>query len=380
MTTEAADVAEIRTTPIGTVSAGTGSPSEPAPQPDTSSTMAIRTPRRRSGGGGFLLKRLGFYGITAFVAVTINFFVPRAMPGDPAQAIALQITRQTGANLTPEMLASIRTLYGDPNANIFEQFARYLGSIFTLDFGLSVSRYPVPVIDLIAAAIPWTLFLVGVSTIIAWLIGTALGVLVGYRPGSRLDVWLTPLSQFFSSTPSFWVALVLLWVFSLTLGWFPSSGGYDPSTPFQINNFWFLLSVLEHSALPILTGVLVGFSGWMFSMRNMMVTTASEDFVTLARAKGLIRSRVTFRNAARNSLLPNVTGLATAIGGVIGGVVLTEIVFTYPGMGFLLYDAIVAKDFPLMQAIFLMIVFAVLVANFIADSLYVLLDPRTREA
>lgn len=348
---------------------------EAAPEP--SDQLEAKPARRK--GGRFLAKRAGFYLVTAWVALTINFFVPRAMPGDPAQTLALQITRQTGSPLTEEMLRSIRNLYGDPNANLLVQYWDYLTSIFTLDFGLSVSRYPVAVIDLIAGALPWTLFLVGVSTLVAWAIGTSLGVLVGYKPGSKFDVFLTPATQFFSSMPSFWVALICLWVFALTLGWFPSSGGYSPDVPFQINNIWFLLSVLRYSALPILTGVFVGFAGWLFSMRNMMVTTISEDFVTLARAKGVSEGRVIFRYAARNAMLPNITGLASSIGGIIGGVVLTEIVFTYPGMGYLLYQAITTKDYPLMQAIFLMIVLAVLVANFIADSLYVLLDPRTRE-
>lgn len=352
----------------------------PEPRANVPETPLAQMPEpRRSRGGRFLAKRAGFYLLTAWVALTINFFVPRAMPGDPAQTLALQITRQTGTTLSPEVLQSIRNLYGDPNQNLFEQYWNYLGSIFTLDFGLSVSRYPVPVLELILGALPWTLFLVGVSTLVAWLVGTSLGIIVGYRPGSRLDLWLTPISQFFSSMPSFWVALLTLWVFSLTLGLFPSSGGYSPNVPFQINNVWFLLSVFRYATLPILTGVFVGFSGWLFAMRNMMVTTISEDFVTLARAKGISERRVIFRYAARNAMLPNITGLASSIGGIIGGVVLTEIVFTYPGMGYLLFQAITTKDYPLMQAIFLMIVLAVLVANFIADSLYVLLDPRTRE-
>ncbi|WP_232549911.1 ABC transporter permease [Propioniciclava soli] len=352
----------------------------PEPRANVPETPLAQMPEpRRSRGGRFLAKRAGFYLLTAWVALTINFFVPRAMPGDPAQTLALQITRQTGTTLSPEVLQSIRNLYGDPNQNLFEQYWNYLGSIFTLDFGLSVSRYPVPVLELILGALPWTLFLVGVSTLVAWLVGTSLGIIVGHRPGSRLDLWLTPISQFFSSMPSFWVALLTLWVFSLTLGLFPSSGGYSPNVPFQINNVWFLLSVFRYATLPILTGVFVGFSGWLFAMRNMMVTTISEDFVTLARAKGISERRVIFRYAARNAMLPNITGLASSIGGIIGGVVLTEIVFTYPDMGYLLFQAITTKDYPLMQAIFLMIVLAVLVANFIADSLYVLLDPRTRE-
>lgn len=351
-----------------------------APSTPATISPAPLPKKARGRGGSFLLQRAGFYAVTAWVALTLNFFIPRFMPGDPAQALALQITRQTGAQLTPEMLASIRTLYGDPNANLFEQYFSYLGSIFTGDFGISVSRYPTPVLDLILAALPWTLFLVGVSTIVAWVVGTGLGIIVGYRPGGTLDNWLTPISQFFSSMPSFWVALVCLWIFALSLGIFPSSGGYDPSVPFEITNFWFLLSTLEYGALPLLTSIFVGFAGWLFGMRNMMVTTVSEDFVTLARAEGLSSRRVIFRYAARNAMLPNITGLATSIGAILGGVVLTEIVFTYPGMGYLLYNAITTKDYPLMQAIFLMIVLAVLVANFIADSLYVLLDPRTRES
>lgn len=345
--------------------------------PDAAPEPTLDVPRHK--GGRFLAKRAAFYLVTAFVALTINFFIPRAMPGDPAQTLALQITRQTGTTLSPEMLRSIRNLYGDPNESILVQYWSYLSSIFTLDFGLSVSRYPVPVLELIAGALPWTLFLVGISTLAAWLIGTSLGIFVGYKPGSKLDVWLTPVSQFFSSMPAFWVALIFLWIFALWLGWFPSSGGYSPDVPFQINNLWFLLSVVKYAALPILTGVFVGFAGWLFSMRNMMITTISEDFVTLARAKGISEGRVIFRYAARNAMLPNITGLASSIGGIIAGVVLTEIVFTYPGMGYLLFQAITTKDYPLMQAIFLMIVLAVLVANFIADSLYVLLDPRTRE-
>lgn len=247
------------------------------------------------------------------------------------------------------------------------------------DFGLSVMRYPTPVGRLIADAMPWTIMLVGVTTILAWMIGTALGAIVGWRPGSRLDNFLTPASTLFSSFPAFWVSMVILWLFAFILGWFPSAGGYDPNIPFSLNNFYFWMSVLRYGALPAVTLILIGFAGWLFSMRNMMVTTISEDFVTLAKAKGLPERQVLFRYAARNALLPNITHLAMAMGGIVGGVVLSEIVFTYPGIGFLLLQSIVSKDFPVMQTIFLMIVLAVLVANFIADSLYVVLDPRTRE-
>jgi len=327
----------------------------------------------------FLGKRLGFYIVTAAVAVVLNFAIPRFMPGDPARSMLLQIQQQTGSPPTPAMLSAIHALYGNPTENLFAQFIDYIVHISHLDFGISISQYPTPVIQLVAQALPWTLVLVGSTTLVAWVVGTALGAYVGWRPGARIDAILTPVSTFIHSLPAFWLAILSLGLFAFTLHWAPSAGGYDPNVPYSLSNYWFVLSTLRYGALPAFTLVFTGFSGWLFSMRNVMVTTVTEDYVQLARAKGLSRGTVLFRYAARNALLPNVTGLAHAIGGVIGGVVLTEIVFSYPGLGYLLYQAISAKDFPVMQTIFLMITLAVLVANFIADSLYVWLDPRTRE-
>lgn len=335
--------------------------------------------RKRRGGGTFLLRRLGFYTVTAAVAVVLNFMIPRFMPGDPVVNLARQIQVQTGASLNEETLASLYMLYGRPDENLITQFFNYIGGLFRGDLGISILQYPTPVAEVVGAAIPWTVGLVGVTTLLAWLFGTALGCWVGWKPGSRLDNYLTPGSQFFSAFPAFWVALLVLWVFAFQFGWFPRAGGYDPNVPYSLGNFWFLLSVVEYGALPAVTLILVGFAGWLFGMRNMMVSTISEDYVTLAKAKGLGENSVLFRYAARNALLPNITTLAMAIGGIVGGTVLTEIVFTYPGLGYLLLQAINAQDFPVMQMIFLMLVFTVLIANFIVDSIYVLLDPRTRE-
>lgn len=345
---------------------------------EASANRRARQPRR-GRGLIFLLKRLGFYIVTAIVAIALNFFIPRFMPGDPVVALVRQIEQQTGTKVSAEQITAMYSLYGDPNKNLVDQFLTYLGDVMRGDFGLSVMRFPTPVGQLIAESLPWTLMLVGVTTILAWLIGTTLGAIVGWRPGSRLDNFLTPMSTLFTSFPAFWVSMIMLWLFSFILGWFPGAGGYDPNVPFQLNNFYFWMSVLRYGALPAFTLILIGFAGWLFSMRNMMVTTISEDYVTLAKAKGLSERRVLFRYAARNALLPNITNLAMAMGGIVGGVVLSEIVFTYPGIGYLLLQSIISKDYPVMQTIFLMIVFAVLVANFIADSLYVVLDPRTRE-
>lgn len=341
---------------------------------------AEKTRQRHSPSGlVYLLKRLGFYVVTAFVAVVLNFAIPRFMPGDPVVTLTRQIEQQTGTKLSAEQVQSMYSLYGDPQKNIVEQFMTYIWDVLHGEFGISVMRYPTSVGELISGALPWTVLLVGVTTLLAWLVGTALGAIVGWNPGSRLDNILTPASTLFSSFPAFWVSMVVLWVFSFQLNWFPGAGGYDPDVPFDINNFYFVMSVLRYGALPAFTLILIGFAGWLFSMRNMMVTTISEDYVTLAKAKGLPERTVLFRYAARNALLPNITNLAMAMGGIVGGVVLSEIVFTYPGIGYLLLQSILAKDYPVMQNIFLMIVFAVLIANFVADSLYVVLDPRTRE-
>lgn len=346
----------------------------------TADPDAPSAPSRQSGRLSatlFLLRQLGIYIVTGFLAVVLNFVIPRFMPGDPAITLQAQIRAQTGAPPNPQMIASIHALYGDPKRNIFGQFFDYLGHVAHFDFGLSISQYPTPVSERVLQALPWTLTLVGVTTILAWIIGTALGAWSGWRPGRLFDSALTALSTFLHAVPAFWLSLLVLALFSFKLGWFPPAGGYDPTVPYSLNNLWFDLSVLKYSFLPAVTLVIIGFSTWQFTMRNVMVTTIDEDYVQFARAKGLTERRVMFGYAARNAMLPNVTGLAHAIGGVIGGVVLTEMVFTYPGMGLLLTQSVSAKDYPLMQAIFLMITFAVLVSNFIADSIYVLLDPRT---
>lgn len=348
-------------------------------RPSESEEVRSTTGRRlRRGATRFLARRLGFYVFTAWAAITMNFVIPRFIPGDPGAALLASIQRQTGQAPSPAQLEAINAFYGNPRQGLLGQYFAYWNDLVHLRFGVSVSQFPTPVSHLIAQALPWTLLLVGSTTIIAWLIGTLLGAYIGWKPGSRLDVVFAPITTFVHAIPPFWLSLLALYIFGFRLGVLPLSGGYDPSVPYSLNNLWFLLSVLKYGALPAATLIFIGFNGWLFSMRNVMVATVTEDYVQLARAKGLRPSRILFRYAARNALLPNVTGLALAIGGVIGGVLLTEIVFSYPGMGYLLYQALQNHDFPVMQTIFLMITLLALAANLIADSLYVVLDPRTR--
>lgn len=327
----------------------------------------------------WMLRRIGAYLVTAFFAVTLNFLIPRFMPGDPAADLLVRIQVTTGQPPTPEQVEAVRRFFGSPTENLVSQYLDYWLALFRFDFGVSTAMFPLRVSEVIMQSLPWTLFLMATTTVLGWLFGTAIGIMVGWKPGGRFDMIATPVSTFLHSMPAFWVGLLMLWGFGMKLGWFPLTGSYDSDVPFQINNVWFLLSVVHHAVLPATCLVVLGAAGWMFSMRNIMVTTITEDYVQLARAKGLRPARIIFGYAARNAILPNVTGLAMAIGGLIGGSVLVENVFSYPGMGFLLQDAIVSKDYPLMQTILLMLTLLTILANLFADLTYGLLDPRTRE-
>lgn len=336
--------------------------------------------KRWLGNLRFLRQRLLLYVTVAFISVLLNFILPRFMPGDPATQMIRDITNKTGTPPSAYQIQLIKARYGDPDRNVFLQFWDYISQIAQGDLGLSSQYYPIPVVELISRALPWTLYLAVTSTILGWIIGTYLGARLGWKPGRRFDAVLTPLAMFFSSIPAFWLGLLIVWYFAYSNGWFPNQGSYDNALTVDLTNPDFLLSVLQHSVLPFFTLILVGFARWLFSMRNMMITTVNEDYVQLARAKGLRPERVRSRYAARNALLPNFTGLAQSMGGALTAVILAEAVFIYPGIGSLLQGAQTARDYPVLQGVMLMVIFASLTFNFIADSVYVLLDPRTKEA
>ncbi|MEV6965314.1 ABC transporter permease [Hamadaea sp. NPDC051192] len=345
---------------------------------------ASPSPGRRTGsarrpGWLFLARRLGVYALTAWAAATLNFVIPRFMPGDPADVLIRQVQQQTGQLPPQSVIDSYRAFFGDPRKDLLGQYLDYLGNVLHGDFGLSVHFYPVPVADLIGQALPWTLLLAGTTALLGFTVGVLLGVAAGAKPGSRRDSIALPVSAFLGALPYFWIALLALYLFAYRLNWFPLQGSYDNSLEPGVN-LEFAASVLHYGFLPVATMVFVGFAGWLIGMRNMMVTTVTEDYVLLARAKGLPSRQVLLRYAARNAMLPSVTGLAQALGGVVGGVIVTEVVFGYPGMGGLLVTSVTAHDFPVMQAVFLLLTITTLAANFVADSVYVLLDPRTREA
>jgi peptide/nickel transport system permease protein len=315
--------------------------------------------------------------VAAWAAITINFLLPRLMPGDPAAAILLKMSQM--GPVSPQLAATVHRLFGGANsAPLWDQYVGYLGGLFHGDLGLSMAFYPTPVGEVVSSGFWWTVILVGSATVIAFVIGTVLGAIAGWRPGKRFDSIASPFSIFIHSVPYFWIALVLAFVFAFKLDWLPLAGGagrgVDPGF-----NAAFIGSAVQHAILPAATIVVTSISGWLIHMRNMMASVINEDYVLLAQAKGLPRARVISNYAARNAILPSISGFAVSIGLIVGGSLLTEMVFNYPGLGSLLNQAILNLDYPLMQGLFLVISLTVLVINFIADSIYVLLDPRTRE-
>ncbi|WP_154795845.1 ABC transporter permease [Occultella kanbiaonis] len=321
----------------------------------------------------YLLRKVMLYVFIAWAALTMNFLIPRLMPGDP---VALLVERLSG-RIDPAAMDAIAESYGLTDAPLHVQYWDYLTSLAAGDLGLSIGFFPVPVSEIVLGALPWTIGLVGITTVISFLIGTGLGVVLAWRRGSWTD-HLLPALTFLNAVPYFWMALILVLVLSVNLGWFPVSHAYEPG----LVPGWdweFISSVLYHGILPAITIILASFAGWVLSMRNMTVTVLGEDYVTMAEAKGLPKRMVLVNYAARNAILPSVTGFALSLGAVVGGSMLTEVIFNYPGVGYTLFEAVQNQDFPLMQGLFLIISLAVIAANLVADVVYVFLDPRTRQ-
>src|SRR5579862_4532952 len=322
----------------------------------------------------FILRRLAFYLVAAWVAITLNFFIPRAVPGNPVQVILSKYP-----DLTPQSYKALSEMIGGAiqQGSLWSQYTAYLSDVFHFNFGTDLANFPTPVSQILSQAIPWTLILVGTATVIAFLLGTLLGILAGWRHGGWLDRSL-PVLMFLQAAPYFFVALILVYFLALKGGWLPSAQGYSAQDVSPGWNWAFISNAAEHSLLPAITIVLTSVAGWMLQMRNVMITTISEDYVIAAQAKGLSNHRVIFTYAARNALLPQLQGFGLALGFVVSGALVMEIVFSYPGIGLLLLNAVTSSDFPLMQAIFLVITFAVLIANLVVDLVIVFFDPRVR--
>jgi len=323
----------------------------------------------------FLLRRLAFYLAAFLAAATINFFLPRVMPGDPIQIMFAG----AGSDLSMENLNALKLTFGFIDAPLGEQYLAYLKSVFTGDLGRSIRFFPLPVTELLGRALIWTVGLVGTATIISFALGTFLGVMAAWRRGTLFDTLVSLISIFSSSVPAVVVSLIMLFAFGYTLGWFPN--GYAANPMLDPGwNWTYISSVLYHGTLPMLTMVLVLTGGFAVTMRNNMINLLGEDYIVMGRAKGLADQRVMLWYAARNALLPTVSALAISLGSVLGGSLIIEVVFNYPGMGNTLYQAILARDYPVIQGELLILTGAMLTANFIVDLSYVLLDPRLKRA
>jgi peptide/nickel transport system permease protein len=308
--------------------------------------------------------------------MTVNFLIPRLMPGNPAEAMMGRLR----GHINPSSLKALEVAFGINNhQSLIASYFEYLNNCVHLNFGISLLDFPEPVSKVIAAALPWSLGLVGVSTILGFLIGTMLGAVAAWRRSGKLDSVLPPVFIVVSAFPYFWVGLLCIWLFGLTLGWFPYLGGYTETVTPTLT-LGFIWNIIDHSIMPAFTILITSIGGWILTMRNNTITVVAEDYVKMGRAKGLKPRRILWQYAGRNALLPSLTGFAISLGFVISGAILVEYVFNYPGLGFLLLQAVENEDYPLMQALFLLITVAVLVAIFLADVATALLDPRTRNS
>ena len=325
----------------------------------------------------FVLRRTGFFLLTLWVALTLNFVLPRLMPGNPALAA---IANHKGA-LSPQALKALEAQFGlNEHQNLLAQYVKYLGDVATGNFGASLTTQPGNSVGrIVLDAIPWTLGLVGITTILAFVLGTGIGIVGAWRRGGRLDSLMPPIFVIMTVIPYFWLGLIVILIFGVKLHWLPYFFTYNVTLTPGLN--WaFISNVLEHAILPAFTLLILTIGTWILTMRNTMITTLAEDYVRMARAKGLPGRRIMLDYAARNAILPNLTGFAMSLGFVVGGAILIEEVFNYQGVGFLLLQAVNNDDYPLMQALFLLITAAVLLAILLSDIAIAILDPRTRGA
>lgn len=326
--------------------------------------------------GRYLVGRLVQFVVVLWGAATLNFFIPRLAPGDPVRDRLIQMANAGGymQQGIEEMVKAYDKEFG-LDQPLYLQYLHYLWQVAHFDFGYSLASYPAKVVPLIMAALPWTIGLLLVSTVLAFSLGTLLGALIAWPKAPRfLQYFVGPLLTF-SAVPYYLLGLIMVYVFAIVLKWAPLSGGYTVGT-IPTLNLPFILDILKHSLLPALSIILSAVGFWALGMRGMMVTTEGEDFMTMAEAKGLPPGRIFLRYAVRNAILPQFTALAIALGHVVSGSVLVEVVFAYPGIGSLLYKAISGSDYFVIYGVVFMVILAISIATLLIDLTYPLLDPR----
>jgi len=316
----------------------------------------------------YIVKRLLFAAITIFIIMTLNFVIFRLMPGNPVAMIADAI------RLRPEQVQRLYELFG-LNKSPWEQYIQYLTQTLQGFYGYSFYTQR-PVSEDIMARLPNTLLLVGTATVLSIVIGMIVGIVAAARRGGAIDISAISFGFLGNSVPIFWLGLILLLIFGVNLKWFPLRG--TTSVPAPTDPLALVADILWHMTLPTLALVVILFGGYALVMRAAMIDVLTEDYITLARAKGIDERTVLYKHALRNAMLPMVTVIALAFGFLLSGALLTETVFSWYGLGRYIWDAILKQDYPALQGIFFVISVMVVVANLIADLIYGVLDPRIR--
>ncbi len=325
---------------------------------------------------GYVARRLGVFLVIMWVAATVNFVIPRLAPVNPIREKLLQAVSFGGAGKT-DMVAIVNT-YEEKfglNQPLWRQYLLYLNDLLRLDFGVSIANFPSKVMDIILRALPWTIGLLLLATLLAFALGTLLGALIAWPRSPRaLHLVMAPLLTL-SAIPFYLLGLILVYFLAFTFKVFPLSGGYTLGSIPTLT--WpFLMDAAWHSILPALSIVLASMGTWAIGMRGMMISGLEEDYITFAEAKGLRNRDIFFKYALRNALLPQTTALALSLGFIVSGAVLVEVVFGYPGVGTVLYRAIQTFDYFVIYGVVIILIFAIGLATLIMDLLYPLLDPR----
>ncbi len=323
----------------------------------------------------YLIRRVAMFLITIWLGATLIFIIPRLAPGDPVAAMVSRLQAQAGyIENSAEMIAAWRQRFG-LDGPLWVQYLKYMRSVFTLDLGYSLAYFPSRVEAMIMDALPWTVGLLTLATLMSFVLGNLIGALMAWRRTPALVRNLLPLTLTFTSIPFFMLGILLIYLFAFTLHWFPPSGAYARGVEVGWN--WeFIKSVIHHGALPALSIVLTSMGFWALGMRGMMITNEGEDYMILAAAKGLNPVRVFWKYGIRTAILPQVTALALSLGSIAGGSTLVEYIFAYPGMGYLLYQGIVNTDYTLIQGIVFMLILGTATSVLILDLLLPLIDPR----
>jgi peptide/nickel transport system permease protein len=326
----------------------------------------------------WLARRLAFYAFALWVALTINFLLPRLMPGDPLDGI-LQHLSPSQIQANPGIIQAYQALLGGGHHSIWHDYVTYLHRIVHFNFGISTSNYPAPVSAVVGRTLPYSIFLVGVAFLIAFALGTAIGMVAAWRRGRVVDTVFVPLFMTLGAFPAFFTALLGLYFFGLKFHWFPIQHAYDNGLSPGFN-WTFLSSAFRHAQLPILVVVAAYAGAWVLNMRTVMINTIGEDYVAVAHAKGLRDRRVMTQYAGRNAILPPLNGFAPLFASAVGGLVFIEYIFSYPGAGFTLQQAVLGNDYALAQALLVVLSVCVIVANLFMDLFNLALDPRLRTA